>query len=120
QRLAGLPCQQPTQMPLARTPVQPVRCRLLPAMTDACGEMGDLLPFAAGNVAAEQVCSLPRFSRRAGARQPGIGCWSIERQLAQFEGALGQLGEGSWCSLEQMRLVVRRFGLLQSAAAQPV
>src|SRR5690606_23797004 len=113
--LAGLPCQQPAQMALAGTPVQPVRCRLLPAMTDARGEMGDLLPFAAGNVTAEQVCSLP-LCRRAGARQPGIDCWLIERQLAQFEGALGQLGEGPWCTLEQMRLVVRRFGLLQSAA----
>src|SRR5690606_41297789 len=47
QRLAGLPCQQPTQRPLAGTPVQPVRCRVPPAMTDTRGEMGDLLPFAA-------------------------------------------------------------------------
>src|SRR5690606_36965426 len=39
QRLAGLPCQQPTQMPLAGTPVQPVRCRVPAAMTDTCGEM---------------------------------------------------------------------------------
>src|SRR5690606_6916350 len=69
QWLAGLPCQQPAQMALAGTPVQPVRCRLLPAMTDARGEMGDLLPFAAGNVTAQQVCSLP-LCRRAGARQP--------------------------------------------------
>src|SRR5690554_7395512 len=83
QQLAGLPCQQTTQMPLAGTPVQPVRCRVPPAMTDTCGEMGDLLPFAAGDVAAQQVCNLPLFCRRAGARQPGIDCWLIERQLAQ-------------------------------------
>src|SRR5690606_25671332 len=42
QWLAGLPCQQPTQMLLAGTPVQPVRCRVHPALSDTCGEMGDL------------------------------------------------------------------------------
>src|SRR5690606_28717605 len=108
-------------MPLAGTPVQPMCGRLLPAMGNAGGEAVDLLPFAAGAVATEQFGGVLLRGRRAGARQPGGGSrgWWILRQLAQFKGALGQLGEGLRCALEQLWLVVRSFGLLEGATAQP-
>ena len=53
QRLATLPGQQPAKVPLAGAPVEPVSSGVLPAMADAVCKVGDLLPFATGDVAAE-------------------------------------------------------------------
>jgi len=106
-RATALPGQQPAQMALAGTPVDPAFNRRRRARGGYRSKAGNLLPLAAGDVTVQQL-----GHRRGNGGLP-------TRQHAKLLRLCGQLAK--WLQRPQKlgRLRLRRFGIGQRACAQP-